>query len=75
MKRIYVTEGGYFNKYGHFCGTGIIGVDSNPKLAVSFPIQQGSYRHEVIKDVLDLIVIYKSSFSDRGYRITCVDAF
>ncbi len=75
MKRVYVTEGGYFNEYGQFCGTGVIGVDNNPKLAVSFPIRQGCYRHEVIRDVLDIIVIYKSSFSDRGFRVTCLDAF
>lgn len=70
MKRVFVTEGGYFNEYGRFCGTGVIGVDSSPKLAVSFPIQRGCYRHQVVLDDLDFIVIYKSSFSNRGYRIT-----
>ena len=73
MKKVYVTEIGYFNEGGRFYGTGVIGVDDNPKLAVGYPIRQGCYRHEVILDDLDFIVVYKSSFSDRGYRITRCD--
>ena len=74
MKRVYVTEGGYFNKYGQFWGDGILGVDKNPKLAVSFPIKRGCYRHKVSRDSLGFDVIYKSSFSDKGYRVTRIDA-
>lgn len=75
MRKVYVTEGGYFNEYGQFCGTGIIGVDSDPRLAVIFPIQNGYYRHEVISDVLGFVIVYNSSFSNRGIRITGTDVF
>lgn len=75
MKRVYVTEGGYFNEYGQFYGTGVIGVDSDPQLAVCFPIRKGYFRHQVNRDSLGFDIVYKSSYSDRGYRITVIDAF
>ena len=75
MQKVYVTEGGYFNDYGQFCSTGILGVNKDPRLAVSFPIMRGSYRHHVRKDDLGFDITYKSSFSDRGYRVTSTDLF
>ena len=75
MSKVYVTEGGYFNKYGQFWGNGILGVDKNPKLAVSFPIKRGCYRHQVKIDDLGFVIIYKSSFSDRGFRVTSIDEY
>lgn len=75
MKKVYVTEGGYFNEYGQFCGTGILGVEKSAKFAVSFPIQKGCYRHHVTSDSLGFDITYKSSFSDRGYRVTSIDEF
>lgn len=75
MSKVYVTEGGYFNEYGQFCGTGILGVEKNPKFAVRFPIKRGCYRHKVTSDSLGFDITYKSSFSDRGYRVTSIDSF
>lgn len=75
MSKVYVTEGGYFNDYGQFCGTSILGVDKDPMLAVSFPISKGCYRHKVSRDFLGFEITYKSSFSNRGYRITSTDLF
>lgn len=75
MKRVYVTEGGYFNEYGQFLSTGVIGVDNNPKLAVSFPISVGCYRHRVSFDNLGFVITYKSACTDRGYRVTSSDLF
>lgn len=75
MSEVYVTEGGYFNDYGQFCGTGILGVDKSSKLAVRFPIRKGCYRHKVKRNFLGFDITYKSSFSDRGYRVTSIDEF
>lgn len=75
MSRVYVTEGGYFNDYGQFCGTGVIGVVRNPSFAVRFPICKGCYRHKVRRDFLGFYITYKSSFSDRGYRVSCIDEY
>lgn len=75
MKRVYVTESGYFDERGHFCGTGIIGVDFDPRFAASYPIRHGCYRHEASKDSLGFDVIYKSCCSDKGYRLTVIDAY
>lgn len=75
MSRVYVTEGGYFNEYGQFCGTCILGVDRSSKLAVRFPISRGCYRHETISDFLGFSITYKSSFSNRGYRVTSCDNY
>lgn len=75
MKRVYVTESGYFNQYGQFCGMGVIGVDYDMKLASGYPIRHGCYRHEVSKDSLGFYVIYKSCCSNKGYRLTAIDAY
>lgn len=75
MSRVYVTEGGYFNEYGQFYGTGIIAVEKSSKFSVQYPIRRGCYRHEVRKDDLDFAITYKSSFSNRGYRVTAIDAY
>lgn len=75
MSKVYVTEGGFFNEYGQFCGTGIIGVDKNPKLAIGFPIGRGCYRHEVTRDYLDFSITYKSSFRNRGYRVSSCNVY
>lgn len=75
MKRVYVSESGFFDERGHFYGTGVIGVDIDPRFAASYPIKQGCYRHKVTRDTLGFDVIYKSSCSDKGYRVTCIDAF
>ena len=75
MKKVFVTEGGYFNDFGQFCGTGILGVDKSSKLAVRFPISKGCYRHKVTRDCLGFDITYKSSFSDRGYRVSSIDEF
>lgn len=74
MKRVFVTESGYFDEYDRFYGTGVIGVDCDPKFAASYPIKRGCYRHKVSRDSLGFDVIYKSSFSDKGYRVTRIDA-
>lgn len=74
MKKVYVTESGYFNEYGRFCGTGVIGVDLDPRFAASYPIKKGCYRHKVTRDSLGFDVIYKSTFSDKGYRVTRINA-
>lgn len=75
MSKVYVTEGGYFNDYGQFCGTGIIGVDSHPSFAVRYPISKGCYRHKMTRDCLGFDITYKSSFSDRGYHVTSIDEY
>ena len=75
MKRVYVTESGYFDEYCHFWGTGVIGVDCELRAAVKYPIQKGCYRLKVVLDVLGFIVIYKSPFSNLGYRVTRCDLY
>lgn len=75
MKRVYVTETGYFNQYGRFCGTGVIGVDYETELAARYPIRHGCYRHEVVIDSLGFSITYKSCCSDKGYRLTAIDAY
>ena len=73
MSRVYVTESGYFNDYGQFCRYGVIGVDKSAKLAVTFPIQKGCYRHGVKINAVGFAITYKSSFSNHGYRVVGVD--
>lgn len=75
MKRVYVTENGYFDEYGSFQVLSVIGVGSCLKDVVSFLIHSGCYRHHFHKDRISLVLYYKYSFSNRGYRITCIDAF
>lgn len=74
MKRVFVTESGYFDERGHFYGTGVIGVDIDPRLAVIYPIKKGCYRHKVNYRYEGFVVIYKSSYSDSGYRVTRINA-
>lgn len=75
MKRVYVTEAGYFDEYGLFRITNVIGVDTLLRLAVSYPLSLGCYRHHVDVDDISLVVIYKQQCSNRGYRVTAIDAF
>lgn len=74
MKKVYVTESGFFDEKGRFYGTGIIGVDYDPRFAASYPIKKGCYRHKVTRGSLGFDVIYKSQYSDRGYRVTRINA-
>lgn len=75
MSRVYVTEAGYFDDYGLFHVTNVIGVDSMMRLAVSYPISLGCYRHNVVLDDISLVVTYKQYCSNRGYRVTAIDAY
>ncbi len=70
MRKVYVTEGGAFDKYGFFKGSGVIGVDMEPKLAVFYPIRKGCYRYRVYREPSRLVIVYKSPYSNKGYRIT-----
>lgn len=74
MKRVYVTESGYFNQYGRFCGTGVIGVDFQPRLAICYPIIKGYYRHRVYPHSSRKVILYKRPDSNQGLRITAIDA-
>lgn len=75
MSKIYVTESGSFDKYGFFNGKGIIGVDRSAKLAVSFPISQGYFRHQFLRSSIDYVITYKDPDSSNGFRITSIDLF
>lgn len=75
MKRVYVTESGFFDVYGIFHVTNVIGVDNMKRLAVSFPVSLGCYRHHVERDCFSLAVVYKQQCSDRGYRVTAIDLY
>lgn len=75
MKRVYVSERGQFDVYGRFHGHGVIGVVSDKKLASGYPIRHGCYRHKVSIDSLGFSITYKSCCSDKGYRITAIDAY
>lgn len=75
MKRVYVTESGYFDKYGLFHVTNVIGVDKMLRLAVAYPVSLGCYHHHVEVDDISLVVVYKQQCSDRGYRVTAIDLY
>lgn len=75
MKRVFVTESGYFDKYKHFCSTGVIGVDTFPRNAVSYLIKRGCFRHMVDARCDGFVVIYKLLGSSIGYRLSVLDAF
>lgn len=73
--RVYITEEGFFDDYDLFHVTNVIGVDSMMSLAVSYPVSLGYYRHNVVQDDISLVVTYKQNCSNRGYRITEIDAY
>lgn len=75
MQKVYVTEAGYFDDYDRFHVGGVIGVNSMARLAVSYPLSVGCYRHHVDKDDISLVVFYKKQFSPRGYRITVFEMY
>lgn len=75
MKRVYVTEGGYFGDYGLFHSTGVIGVDTLPRNAVSYVISVGGYHHMSDSRIDGIVIIYKVMGSNRGYRLSVLDAF
>ena len=75
MKRVYVTENGHFDKYGHFRSYGVLSVDTMLRSAVSYPMRKGCYRHQADKDSISVVIIYRQQCSNMGYRITCIDAF
>lgn len=75
MQKVYVTEGGSFDRHGFFNGSGVICVDSELKEAVAYPIKRGCYRYKVADSYSGLIVIYKSPYSSFGYRITRINAY
>lgn len=75
MKKVFVTEGGDFDRHGFFNGSGVIGVDSDPKEAVRYPIKMGCYRYRVYNHPSGLIIVYKSPYFSRGYRVTEINAY
>ena len=75
MQKVYVTERGDFDEDGRFHVGGVIGVDSMARLAVSYPLSVGCYRHHVEKDDISLVIFYKNQSSFCGYRVTAIDAF
>lgn len=75
MKKVYVTESGYFGDYGLFHSTGVISVDTLPRNAVSYLIRVGCYRHMVDSRIDGCVVIYKTLGSSKGYRLSVLDAF
>lgn len=75
MKRVYVTERGTFDKYGLFQGAGVIGVDQESRLAVSYPLSLGFYRYKSHHLSTMNIIIYKDPFTNEGVRITAINVF
>lgn len=75
MQKVYVTERGDFDENGRFHVGGVIGVDSMARLAVSYPIHVGCYRHHVEKDDISLVIFYKHQSSFCGYRVTVMKMY
>lgn len=75
MSKVYVTEGGSFDQYGCFKGSGIIGVDKNPSDAVRYPISRGYFRQNCYRSSIDFVIIYKDPDSSEGFRVTSIDAY
>lgn len=72
MKRVYVTESGYYDERDGFRGTGVIGVDFQPRLAISYPIHKGYNRHRVYYHSSRNVILYKRPDSNEGLRITVI---
>lgn len=75
MQKVYVTERGDFDEDGRFHVGGVIGVDSMARLAVSFPLSVGCYRHHVDKDDFSLAILYKQPSSYKGFRVTIMEMY
>ena len=70
--RVYVTESGYYDERGGFHGTGVIGVDLSPRLAVCYPIRRGYNRHRMYYHSTRNIILYKRTDSNEGLRLTVI---
>ena len=75
MSKVYVTESGSFDKYGFFNGSGIIGVDKEPRSAVGYPISRGYFRHKFLRSSIDFVILYKDPDSSEGFRVTSIDEY
>lgn len=75
MQKVYVTERGDFDEDGRFHVGGVIGVDSMARLAVSYPLSVGCYRHHVTTDDFSLEIFYKHQSSKIGYRVTVFEMY
>lgn len=73
MKKVYVTEGGFYDEVGHFCGSGIIGVDSKAKSAIAYIVGLGYKRIGKYKGPGRDVRIYKRPDSYDGIRITVIE--
>lgn len=74
-KFVYVTEGGRIDESGYFCGSGVIGVDKEPKFAISYPIRSGFYRFRYNKYSARVMVVYTLPDSKEAIKITKIELF
>lgn len=72
MMRVYVTESGYYDESDSFCGTGVIGVDLQPRFAICYPISRGYNRHRVYYHSSRNVILYKRPDSKDGLRLTVI---
>ena len=74
-KFVYVTEGGRIDESGYFCGSGVIGLDREPKYAISYPIRSGFYRFRSTKYSARVMIVYTLPDSKEAIKITKIELF
>lgn len=69
LRSVYVTLSVKFQSSDDYCKEYFLGVDSDPQLAVQYPISKGAYLYAHEENPVGFERVYRIPNSDRGYAI------
>lgn len=69
FRNVYVTLAVDFQSSGDWCKDYFLGLDSDPRLAVQYPVMHGAYLYDHKWTIGGFERVYKNPYTNRGYVV------